>query len=163
MTIRFSVPAALAALALLAAGCGDSKSDHKKVDTSTRGYSTSGTQLTASQWRDRLQADNAKVKAAAVSIRTATKDDLSPADDAIKTIGDVATDVGSINPPTKLQSINATIAHGYGEMANALQDIRDDIASNDKTKAQKDLESFQKVQTTLQESIAKGLTALSGG
>jgi hypothetical protein len=163
MTFRFSVPAALAAIALLAAGCGDNKSDHKKVDTSNRGYSTSGTQLTASQWRDKLQADNAKVKDAASKIATANKDDLSPVDDAIKSIGDVADDVANVNPPTKLQSINATIAHGYGEMANALQDIRDDIAGNDKDKAQKDLQAFQKVQTGLQESIAKGLAALSGG
>src|SRR3954453_22661955 len=163
MTSRFSVPAALAALALVAARCGDSKSDHKKVDTNTRGYSTSSTQLTAAQWKDKLQADNAKVKAAAAKIATASKDDLSPVDDAIQSIGDVADDVGSVNPPTKLQSINATIAHGYGQMANALQDIRDDIAANDKAKSQKDLEAFQKVQAALRDSFAKGLAALSGG
>jgi hypothetical protein len=131
MTLKGLITVALAATALIAAGCGGD--DKKSSDTSStssrgysaptapRGYSTSGAQLSVADYKAKVKASKAKSDfAGGTADARASKKGWEVYTASLRTL---AKKTAALNPPTQFQAANAQLAEAYGDAADAGEEI----------------------------------------
>jgi hypothetical protein len=127
---------ALAALALLLAGCGSSS----KTQAATGGTTTASgpptqAHLTAALYRAKLKHINADVTKTQRSIRTTFTQAKRTADirSALKKVGDaelrLSQEVGKLRAPPNAKTANALLAKGFADLAREVKAVEPKVAA----------------------------------
>ena len=132
--------ATLAALVLVlgGAGCGGG------------GGGNGGGRLSKSEYEARIQNDGRKVQAAFSALRTppqSLQELASKLERGQKTLREVATDLGSIKPPTEIEADNKELVKGLRKVIDLLEPLR-------KAAARQDLQAVKKAVGEIQSTNA---------
>jgi hypothetical protein len=157
------VTTALAAVALIAAGCGGGGGG-KTTSVDTRGYSTTGPQLSKTDYAHRLQSIVAgDLKAAQTKLAAAGESNPDAGSQAAETFRKAANEIAALNPPTALQDANKRLVNAIAAFADQLDKLVKATKDKDEGAAKEVIQAMPGIERQLQAAQASALRGAAGG